>query len=298
MIDAVRRIGLVRILDTVPGFTGAALDDPDLFAEQRSALLAGDDLSYIHLQFEPLTNTEKDGTRKRLFNKYFGISGAKRAFSGEMSFVTKAVKLLRGFAVTLFIAFLSVAIGFLLAIPAGVLLTAHGRGWKIPAAATRMFIDFIRGTPVLIQLLFVWLGLGLSPFPAAILTLGVCTMAYMAEAVRSGLMSVDPGQNLAARALGLSGFDRFRYVIWPQAFRIALPSLMNSAVALIKDTALVSIISIPELIREAQSIISVTFEPGKYYLIAAAMFFAVTFPLMKLAGRIEKRIGRKGFGND
>ena len=66
MIDAVRRIGLVRILDTVPGFTGAALDDPDLFAEQRSALLAGDDLSYIHLQFEPLTNTEKDGTRKQI----------------------------------------------------------------------------------------------------------------------------------------------------------------------------------------------------------------------------------------
>ena len=73
---------------------------------------------------------------------------------------------------------------------------------------------------------------------------------------------------------------------------------MNSAVALIKDTALVSVISIPELIREAQSIISVTFEPGKYYLIAALMFFAVTFPLMKLAGRIEKRIGEKGFCND
>ena len=123
-------------------------------------------------------------------------------------------------------------------------------------------------------------------------------MAYMAEAVRSGLISVDPGQNLAAQALGLSVVDRFRFVIWPQAFRIALPTLMNSVVALIKDTALVSVISIPELIREAQSIISVTFEPQKYYLIAALLFFMVTFPLMKLAGNLEKRIKEKGFQND
>ena len=123
-------------------------------------------------------------------------------------------------------------------------------------------------------------------------------MAYMAEAVRSGLISVDPGQSAAARALGLSKLDSFRFVIWPQAFRIALPTLMNSVVALIKDTALISVISIPELIREAQSVISVTFEPQKYYLIAALMFFVVTFPLMKLAGNLEKRIKEKGFQND
>lgn len=73
---------------------------------------------------------------------------------------------------------------------------------------------------------------------------------------------------------------------------------MNSVVALIKDTALVSVISIPELIREAQSIISVTFEPQKYYLIAALFFFMVTFPLMKIAGNMEKRIKAKGYNND
>ncbi len=247
-----------------------------------------------------LEGMRSDGTLKRLFDRYFGLSGraAAAANGGEMSFATKAFKLLRGFGVTLAIAFLSIALGFASAIPAGVLLTFRRGVWKLPGAAMRLFIDFIRGTPVLIQLLFVWLGLGLEPYSAAVLTLGVCTMAYMAEAVRSGLIAVDPGQNLAARALGLRPFDRFRFVVWPQAFRIALPSLMNSAVALIKDTALVSIISIPELIREAQSIISVTFEPRQYYLIAALMFFAVTFPLMKLAGRIEKRIRKKGFAND
>lgn len=271
---------------------------PLLYTERIGIPVRRDEAALCKQINAALTAMEKDGTRKTLFDKYFGIAGTASARSGEMTPATKAVKLLKGFGVTLLIAFLSVAIGFVLAVPAGVLLTARQGAWKIPATLARMFIDFIRGTPVLIQLLFVWLGLGLRPFPAAILTLGVCTMAYMAEAVRAGLMSVDSGQNLAARALGLSVFDRFRFIIWPQAFRIALPSLMNSAVALVKDTALVSVISIPELIREAQSIISVTFEPGKYYLIAALMFFAVTFPLMKLAGRIEKRICGKGFCND
>jgi ABC-type amino acid transport system permease subunit len=112
------------------------------------------------------------------------------------------------------------------------------------------------------------------------------------------LMSVPPGQALAARALGLSHWQRFRHVIWPQAFRIAVPPLMNSVVALVKDTALVAIISIPEVIREAQSIISITFEPSKYYFITAVLFFAVTFPLMKTAGILERRIKRRGFAND
>ncbi len=245
-----------------------------------------------------LQEIESDGTLKKLFNKYFGLHSTANANTGKMTLSTKAIKLLKGFGVTLVIALLSVAIGFALAIPAGLLLTFRQGIWKLPGCLMRMIVDFIRGTPVLIQLLFVWLGLGLAPLPAAVLTLGVCTMAYMAEAVRSGLIGVDPGQGLAARALGFSPLDRFRFIIWPQAFRIALPSLMNSVVALIKDTALVSIISIPELIREAQSIISVTFEPRKYYLIVALMFFAVTFPLMKLAGKIEKRIRERGFNND
>ena len=245
-----------------------------------------------------LSNMKADGTMKEIYRKYFGLNGSGNIKSGRMTFAVKAGKLLKGFAVTLTIAFSAIVIGFLLAVPAGLLLM-HNKGiWLIPGIITRAFVDLIRGTPVLIQLLFVWLGLGLKPFPAAILTLGVCAMAYMAEAVRSGLLSVDPGQNLAAKALGLSALDRFRFVIWPQAFRIMLPTLMNSVVALIKDTALVSVISIPELIREAQSIISVTFEPQKYYLIAALLFFAVTFPLMKISSKIEKTMKAKGFQYD
>ncbi|MDD5727517.1 MAG: ABC transporter substrate-binding protein/permease [Victivallales bacterium] len=247
---------------------------------------------------QALAGIKSSGTLKAIYNKYFGISVQTNANAAGMTLSTIIKKLLKGFAVTLFVAFSSIAAGFALAIPAGLLLADPQGKWRLPGMLVRGFVDLIRGTPVLIQLLFVWLGLNLSPFPAAITTLGVCAMAYMAEAVRSGLISVDPGQNSAARALGLSKFDSFRFVIWPQAFRIALPTLMNSVVALIKDTALISVISIPELVREAQSIISVTFEPRKYYLIAALMFFVITFPLMKIAGNLEKRIKEKGFQND
>lgn len=243
---------------------------------------------------QALAAMRADGTLDRLYDHYFGLSRHASQTAGMTKSVI-ATKLIRGFGITLVIAFLAIALGFLAAIPVGLLLTKQQRGWWLPNKLSRLFVDFIRGTPVLIQLLFIWLGLGLRPYPAAVLTLGLCTMAYMAEAIRSGLISVDPGQNLAARALGLPARDRFRFVIWPQAFRIAIPPLMNSVVALIKDTALVSVISIPELIREAQSIISVTFEPQKYYLIAAFMFFAVTFPLMKLAGKLEKLIQAKGY---
>lgn len=239
----------------------------------------------------------EDGTIKKIYDKYFGLTATSARVSQGMSAATITQKLLTGFARTLFIAAIAILSGFLLAIPTGLLLSRGKGAWMVPHTITRLFVDFIRGTPVLIQLLFVWLGLGLKPYTAAIVTLGICTMAYMAESIRSGLISIHPGQARAAQSLGLSPLDQFRFVIWPQAFRVAIPSLMNSVVALIKDTALVSVISIPELIREAQSIISVTFEPQKYYLIAAVMFFVVTFPLMKLSEHMEKKIKAKGYDN-
>jgi ABC-type amino acid transport system permease subunit len=110
-------------------------------------------------------------------------------------------------------------------------------------------------------------------------------------------MAVGPEQKMAARALGLGRFRVFWHVVWPQAFRVAIPPLMNSAVALLKDTALVSVITVPEVVMEAQNIISITFDPMPYYLVVAGMFFVFTYPLMLLAGRLERRIREKGFAD-
>ncbi|MDP8236891.1 MAG: ABC transporter substrate-binding protein/permease [Candidatus Erginobacter occultus] len=248
---------------------------------------------------EALKSLQEDGTLAEIREKWFGAAARETARGSAIPPRTAAEMLLKGFGITLLVAFTSILLGFILSVPGGWILNNHP---PLLYHLVRSFNDFIRGTPLLIQLFFVYfgapqLGLVLSPIQAAIFTLTVNTSAYMAEVVRSGLMAVGPGQRKAGIALGLSPFQVFRFVVWPQAFRIALPPLMNTVVALIKDTALIAMISVGEVIREAQSIISVTYDPMKYYFIVAAMFFLVTFPLMKLAGKIEKNIRARGFTN-
>lgn len=270
-----------------------------LYSEDIGIPVRLDDTALLKQINMALAKIKADGTMKQIHQKYFGLSTTDaNAGKATMSNAVIARKLLKGFAVTIGIAVASLAIGFILAIPCGVILNKPKGGMLILYWPVRTVVDFLRGTPVLIQLLFAWMGLGLSPFTAAIGTLGINAMAYMAEVIRSGLMSVDQGQVLAARALAMNRLQTFRFVVWPQAFRVAIPPLMNCVVALTKDTALVAVISVSEVIREAQAIISVTFEPTKYYFFVAVMFFVVTFPLMKLASMLERRIAQRGFNHD
>jgi len=239
-----------------------------------------------------------DGALERVQAKWFGGKAAKKQQAqGSVSRAHVAATLMKGFAITIGVAAMSLLLGLTLAIPAGILLNANKAPW---AHIVRAFVDFIRGTPVLIQLFFVYfgapqIGLTLSPLTSAVITLTINSSAYMSEVIRSGLMAINPGQAIAGKALGLSRLQVFRWVIWPQAFRIAMPPLVNSSVALLKDTALISVISVAEVIREAQSIISVTYNPMKYYLIVGLMFFIFTYPLMKLAGYVERTIKQRGF---
>jgi His/Glu/Gln/Arg/opine family amino acid ABC transporter permease subunit len=274
---------------------------PLLYQEQMGIPVAQGHPDLLARINRALSKLEKSGTMADLNRKWFGpaaSAGASHSFT--MSGRTITLRLLQGFGISIGIAFLSLLCGFLLAVPAGVILNRKPSPLLL---LVRTAVDFVRGTPVLIQLFFVYfgapqIGLTLSPITSAVITLSINGAAYMAEVVRSGLMAVPPGQKLAARALGLSNLQIFRFVVWPQAFRIAIPALVNSAVALLKDTALVSVISVAEVLRQAQSIISVTYNPMKYYLIVALMFFAFTYPLMKFAGRWEQTLKKRGYAND
>ena len=263
-------------------------------APGRTQLLAAINLA--------LHKLESAGFMARLHEQWFGAPGKQAATRAATAIQDSTIiaRLAHGFLVTISIAFLSLLIGFGLAVPAGVIL--HGRGSPLQVAV-RAVVDFLRGTPVLIQLFFVYfgapqIGITLSPFSSAVITLSVNAAAYMAEVVRAGLMAVPPGQRLAGRALGLDRFQVFRFVVWPQAFRIAIPPLVNSSVALLKDTALVSVVSVAEVVRQAQSIISVTYNPMKYYFIVALLFFLFTYPLMKFAGRWENTLKERGYSHD
>ena len=288
-------VGLYQLKNSNMPFVAVG---PLLYKEQMGIPVTKDNKKLLKKINSALVNLKKRGELKKLHQKWFGsINVSDTKLKSDMPARIVIKKLGHGFAITLFVAFVSLLLGFVLAVPWGVVLNNQKFFfYKI----FRFINDFIRGTPLLIQLFFVYfggpqIGIMLSPINSAIITLTINSAAYMAEVVRSGLMAVDRGQNLAGRALGFTKLQVFHFIVWPQAFRIAMPPLMNSVVAFLKDTALISVISVSEVIREAQSIISVTYAPMKYYFIVAIMFFVFTFPLMKLAGKVEENIKKKGF---
>lgn len=292
-------VGLYQIRSAAMPFVAVG---PLLYREKIGIPTRKDDALLLKQINEAIVHLEKTGEIKEVYEKWFGVGEreerTKRQTGMSGSVITR--KLAKGFGITLIVAFVSLVLGFALALPWGIILNNS----RFPLHGIFRFADdFVRGTPLLIQLFFVYfgapqIGVTLSPIQSAIITLTLNSAAYLAEVVRSGLMSVDRGQTLAGRALGLSKLQVFRFVVGPQAFRVALPPLMNSVVAFLKDTTLISVICVSEVIREAQSIISVTYNPMKYYFIVAVMFFAFTFPLMKLAGRVERKIKQRGFSHD
>ena len=155
------------------------------------------------------------------------------------------------------------------------------------------YVEVFRGTPVLLQLYVLYYGLAsvvrLSPILAAILGLGLNYAAYEAEVHRGALAAVPRGQAEAARSLGLSRLQVLRHVLLPQSFRIALPALTNDFVALLKDSSLVSVITVVELTKR-MTIVAVEVRdwvvPG---LLCAAFYFAMSFPLSRLSLWLERR---------
>lgn len=290
-------VGLYQITQGGMPFVAAG---PLLYEEKLAIPVTQDNGELLKRINTALLHMENSGELTTFHDKWFASPSHQEAHAvSPMGAQVIMPKLLRGFGITLLVGLSSSVLGFIVAIPFGIVLQ---RNVNYLTAFLRFGNDFIRATPLLIQLFFVYfgapqIGIVLSPLQASIITLTVNASAYMAEVIRSGLMAVDYGQNLAGIALGLTQFQVFRFIIWPQALRVALPSLMNAVVALIKDTSLIAVISVAEVVREAQSIISVTYNPIKYYFIVGLLFFMISFPLMKLSGRLEKKIKGKGFAH-
>jgi polar amino acid transport system permease protein len=197
-------------------------------------------------------------------------------------------ELLIGAGVTLKIT----AVSFLLALIIG---TVVGVGRSRPGLMKMIFtpyVEIFRGTPLLIQLFFIYyglpsIGINLSNFTAAYLGIGLCGGAYISEIIRGSLYSVDKGQQEAAIALGLSRFQTMRFVIFPQALQVAIPPLMNSFSSQLKETSLVSVLAINELTRAGQMVYSRTFRPFEIYLAVGVMYFIMTFIVSMLSRHME-----------
>jgi His/Glu/Gln/Arg/opine family amino acid ABC transporter permease subunit len=158
----------------------------------------------------------------------------------------------------------------------------------------RAYIELMRGTPLLLQLIYIYyvlpeIGVRLDAFTAGVVGLTLNYSAYMSEVYRGGIMAIARGQHDAAAALGLSRWRAMHLVILPQAIRIVIPTLGNYFIALFKDTALCSVVSIQEVVFTAQIIAARNFQYFTLYTIVAGMYFGVSFPAARLVGWLERR---------
>jgi polar amino acid transport system permease protein len=167
-------------------------------------------------------------------------------------------------------------------------------GWAPLRGMCAFYVWFTRGTPALIQVFIVYfglpqLGVHLDPFVAGVVALGLNSGAYVAEIIRSGLLAVPLGQMESAQALGMRQSETMRRIILPQVFRVALPSMTNEAIAILKNTSLLSTITVVDVTLYAETIISTTFRPFQFYIAASLIYLVLTSLLTRFSAWLERR---------
>lgn len=165
------------------------------------------------------------------------------------------------------------------------------------AVIARFYVWIIRGTPLLVQLFIIFYGLPsigvtLDALISAIIGFSLSVGAYSSEIIRAAIQSVSKGQWEAAHALGMSRIQALRHIILPQALKVAIPSLSNSFISLVKDTSLAAAITVSEMFQTAQQITARTYEPLWLYTEAAAIYLIFCSALTLLQSKMEKRFGR------
>lgn len=200
--------------------------------------------------------------------------------------------LLMGALVTIKITALSVALGVLIGLFVGIARISH---LKVLRVLAMIYIDFLRGTPLLVQIFLMYFALPVltgqrvDPFFAAIASCGINSGAYVAEIFRAGIQSIDAGQMEAGRSLGMTWMQTMRYIIVPQAFKRVIPPLGNEFIALLKDSSLVSVIGFEELTRRGQLIIARTYGSLEIWLSVAVIYLIMTLSISRFVAYLERR---------
>lgn len=168
------------------------------------------------------------------------------------------------------------------------------------------YIEFIRGTPLMVQLMFIFYGLPMvgftlpdiswipnfSRFSAGIIAMSINSCAYVAEIIRSGVQAVDVGQMEAARSVGFSHGQAMRLVVLPQAIKNILPALANELVTMVKESSICSVLGMTELIWGAKTVATTTYKTLSPYVLAALVYFVINYPAGKAIEAIERRMRR------
>lgn len=206
--------------------------------------------------------------------------------------------LMKGLELTLLIAVFGLIIGFAIGLLAGLARLSRKRLLRV---VSTVYVEAIRGTPLLVQAVWLFFGLNqllvqtagfrISSVQAGIIVIAVNAGAYIAEIVRGSIQSIDRGQDEAGRSLGLTKTQSFVHIVFPQAFKRMIPPLGNQFIISLKDTSLLSIIAVGELMRNGQEIVSTEFNAFVIYTIIAVMYLLLTLAISFILRSIERRIG-------
>jgi polar amino acid transport system permease protein len=201
--------------------------------------------------------------------------------------------LLAGAGLTIRLTCIAVGMGILIGTFVGIGRVSKN---KFIFTLSSIYVNFIRGTPLLVQLYLFYFGLPallgfpIPPFPAAILSMSINSGAYVAEIVRAGIQSIDQGQMEAARSLGMTYHQAMKYVIIPQTFKRIIPPLGNEFIAMLKDSSIVSVIALEELVRKGYLVMGRTFRSFEVWTAVAFLFLFMTFPIAQLVNFAERRL--------
>jgi len=205
--------------------------------------------------------------------------------------------LVEGLLTTLEISVTSFVMGLALAI---VLAPARVFAPKPVSFIARSYVELLRGTPLLVQLLLIYFGLPsvgikLDAYTACVLAIGLNSAAYQAEILRGAMKSIPETQFLAAESLGMSTAQAYRYVVLPQALRVAIPALVNEFVTLIKESSLASVIGVVELTRRGEYLVAYTFRALEVYVAVALIYFVVCALASQATRILEKKLMIPGY---
>jgi polar amino acid transport system permease protein len=273
---------------------------PEYFFYQQTQNITTQIDGKVDIKEESIVIKNTDGTKKYQIPTYYKIivSTGDEVYENDAiaSYTSwRAGPLLQGLMVTLKISFFSAILAFAIGISLAFMrLSSY---FFLKDIAT-VYITIIRGTPLLVQIFIFYFIVAtifdLERFIAGIVSLGIFFGAYIAEVLRGAIQSVNIGQYEAAKSLGMNYPQTMFYIIMPQALKRALPTLIGEMIALVKDSSLISVISITDLTKVGREIVANTFSPFETWLIVALMYFAITAFLSLLGNRIEKRMKQKG----
>ncbi|WP_204194199.1 ABC transporter permease subunit [Staphylococcus sp. GDY8P47P] len=258
--------------------------------EKKTTVIALPKDSPILLQH--LNESIKNVKDQNLINKYMNIASEQMVDDG--SFIQKyGTFFVKGLQNTVLISLIGVVCG---AIIGSFIALAKLSKFKILSWPASIYIAFLRGTPMLVQVFIVFfgttalLGLDISALICGTISLVINSSAYIAEIIRAGINAVDKGQTEAAQCLGLNYSKTMIHIVLPQAFKNILPALGNEFVTLIKESSIISTIGVGEIMFNAQVVQGISFDPFTPLIIAACMYFILTFSLSSVMSLIEGRM--------